>query len=120
MVKSFIGMGCYECPVCLEKHTEVVLIDERMKEQFESTKTIVVGNMLCDLHKQHQRGGYVFLVEIVDATKLRTGRIMSFRKGFFDTVFNKNPPNNKFSLGFITEEAYKKIEDDYYADSTDK
>lgn len=120
MVKSFVGMGCYECPVCLEKHTEVVLINERMKEQFESSEHYVIGNKLCDLHKQQQQDGYVFLVEIVDATKLRTGRIMSFSKDLFDTVFNKNPPNNKFSLGFITEEAFKKIEDDYYADNPDK
>ena len=120
MVKSFIGMGCYKCPVCLEKHTEVVLIDERMREQFESTKTVVVGDMLCDLHKQQQKDGYVFLVEIVDATKLRTGRIMSFSKSMFDVVFNQSPPNNKFSLGFITEEVYKKIEDDYYANNPDK
>lgn len=113
-------MGCYQCPVCLEKHTEVVLIDERMKKQFESTETVVVGNMLCDLHKRQKRDGYVFLVEIVDASKLRTGRIMSFSKSMFNVVFNQSPPNNKFSLGFITEEAFKKIENDYYADNPDK
>lgn len=113
-------MGCYECPVCLEKHTEVVLINEHLKQQFEPNETVVVGNMLCDLHKQQQRDGYVFLVEIVDSTKLRTGRIVCFSKSMFNVVFNQNPPNNKFSLGFITEEAYKKIEDDYYASNPDK
>lgn len=120
MVKSFVGMGCYECPVCLEKHTEVVLIDKRMREQFESTKTVAVGNMLCDLHKQQQQDGYVFLVEIVDATKLRTGRILSVNKDLFGAMFNQDPPSNKYSLCFITEEACKKIEDDYYANNPDK
>ena len=111
MAKSFVGMGCYECPVCLEKHTEVVLINGRMKEQFESTETTVVGSMLCDEHKRQQHDGYIFLVEIDNVTsKLRTGRIMSMRKEMFDTVFNSNPPKNEFSLGFIEEEGFKQIE----------
>lgn len=111
MVKSFVGMGCYQCPICLEKHTEVVIIDESFKERFESTDTVVVGSMLCDEHKRQQQDRYIFLVEIDNVTsKLRTGRIMSIRKEMFNDVFSSNPPNNKFSLGFIEEEGFKKIE----------
>lgn len=86
MSKSHVAMGHYECPVCLKKHNESVLLDKRLKDSFEE-KEYLLGYDLCPEHQKLYEDGYIALIE-VDENKLRTGCIAHLRKTVFDQMFD--------------------------------
>jgi hypothetical protein len=54
MEKSYIGMGHMICPVCHEKHDEVILVDKRMNNTLDHIHPfvyeMVMGYELCPKH----------------------------------------------------------------------
>lgn len=94
MTKSYVGMGAEMCPVCGCSHSEVVLLDRRLHETFESGIHLV-GMSLCPEHEA-MRAEYVALVEISEPpTKStlaheikRTGRIAHVRRTAAAQIFD--------------------------------
>ena len=89
-----VGMGHYQCPVCLEE-TSVVVVDTQLK----FTPTIegevgCVGHELCDTHAAQNEEGYLFFIELADAPKgqlrTRTGRLLSIKEDVTKHVFDSS------------------------------
>lgn len=60
MTKSHVGMGFQLCPICYEKHDEVVLLDRQLKDSLEHDN--FMGFSLCPKHED-MKTEYIALVE---------------------------------------------------------
>ncbi len=60
MNKSHVGLGYQLCPICYEKHDEVVLLDRRLKDSLEHDN--LMGFPLCPKHEA-MKAEYLALVE---------------------------------------------------------
>lgn len=91
MDKSHVGMGAHICPVCLEKHDEVVLLHRFLRPVLGTDE--IVGWELCPEHLQMYQDGYVALVEVENqprnlADAKRTGQIAHVRSEAWPHLFN--------------------------------
>lgn len=95
MTKSHVGMGYQVCPICYTKHSEVVLLDRRLRDSLERDN--FVGFELCKEHADLQED-YVGIVEIENqgnqVTRLSpksvkpTGRYAMVRREAASHIFN--------------------------------
>lgn len=60
-MKSHVSMGHEVCPICYEHHSEVILLDKRLRNTLE--RKTVTGISLCPKHKAMQ-AEYVALVAV--------------------------------------------------------
>jgi len=76
--KSYVGMGHYVCPVCLKEHSEVVLLDKRLKNTLTCHE--FAGWEICAEHQKLIDEGRTALIEVTSdknsslSTPFRTGR----------------------------------------------
>ncbi len=95
MEKSHVGMGHKICPVCGEKHDEVVLLDRRFQKTLE--RDMFIGYELCPKHTaEAEEHDAVFLVETTSDKKSFTGGVARITKHVADEVFNIPLGTNKF------------------------
>lgn len=109
-MKSFVALGHYYCPVCLEATEEAVLLDKRLKGSLE--KDNFMGWEVCTVHEQQFNEGYIALIESTSNNpsqydKGRTGNFAMIRKEVFDQIFSI-PTNSK--VVFIDPEAFKQLQ----------
>lgn len=101
--KSHVGMGYSLCPVCGIKHSEVVLLDKRLKDTL--TQHEFMGFDLCPEHEA-MREEYIALVEIKatpqgtnakpkDVHNSRTGLIAHVKRPAFKEIFNVDVPDTQ-------------------------
>ena len=60
-MKSHVGLGYNVCPICYQKHNEVVLLDKRLKNSLERDNFL--GFEICPEHKAMEKE-YVGLVVV--------------------------------------------------------
>lgn len=103
MTKSHVGTGYMVCPVCGEKHDEVVLLDRRLKDSLEPESAL--GWALCPAHAR-MKDEYVALVEVEEepsgvnplATAKRTGQIAHVRRIAYTKLFKGALPPDVMSF----------------------
>jgi hypothetical protein len=90
--KSHVGMGYHLCPICYEKHDEVVLIDKHLRNTLEREN--FAGFELCPKHKE-MAGEYIALVEVSNKAPVTqmheakpTGKVAHIRRSAWSLVFN--------------------------------
>lgn len=93
--KSSVGMGFHVCPVCGQKHDEVVLIDRMLRDRL--TTNMFAGWSMCKDHQRLYDEGYIALIEAKnEPTGLndadRTGQIAHVRKEAWPNIFNAPVP----------------------------
>lgn len=97
--KSHVGMGFAVCPICGQKHDEVVLLDKRLKNSLDREN--FTGWLLCPTHKAME-AEFIALVEVEEepkgdehtklATAKRTGNLAHVRRAVWNDIFNVSPP----------------------------
>lgn len=112
--KSHVAMGAEICPVCLEPHNEVVVLNRTLKATLPPK--INMGWSLCAEHQRQKEEGFILLVEVSqevhtlnDASQVRTGRAVSIRASVWEDMMNAPPPPDQF--GFILPGFIEKIEE---------
>lgn len=102
-----VGMAHQVCPVCGDKHDEVVLLDKHLRNKFEP-QSVAVGISLCPLHRQQIDDGFVILVEVDEGKSTltldsqgnsvlkpenayRTGNIISLRRTTYEQLLGAIP-----------------------------
>jgi hypothetical protein len=108
------------CPICGKEHdTNTILLDRRMKKQFETKTTTGYG--LCEDCQKKKDEGYLALI-VCDPAKTqpvdghvkmenayRTGEIVHIKREVFGKIFNTNIGNNDFV--FIEPEVVSKLKE---------
>jgi hypothetical protein len=107
--KSHVAMGYYLCPVCLTKHTEVVVLDKKLKASLPPS--VFVDWDLCKEHAKLSLENYVHIVEVSSevtsmeqSVEVRTGKAASIRETIWNDIMNAPIPKNRFAfvnLGLI-------------------
>ena len=111
--KSHVGMGYALCPVCGEKHDEVVLLQTRMGAPPKLNRDNFTGWAMCPEHQKLKDEGYVAMVVVTNTeqptleTANRTGDIMHVRESVWPRIFNVPVPPK--GLAFIDLEAFTQI-----------
>jgi len=110
--KSHVGMGHHVCPICYEKHDEVVLLDRRLLPTLE--RDSFLGVKLCEACKALE-AEYVALVAIsndytgkMTVEKARpTGTVVRVRRSVWQDIFDLPCP----ALAFVycTQEMADKL-----------
>ena len=114
-MKDYVGMGYHLCPVCLEKHDEVVLLDKRLEKTLEREN--FVGWELCAKHKDLFARGYVALIEVTNDSgptlenARRTGRVAHLNKRAWGQLLNVEFPTT--SIAFVGVEVMEMFEQVY-------
>lgn len=102
-MKSHVGMGHDECPICGAKHNEVVLLDKSLRNTLNPTQTIGISE--CPECVAKINDDYVALVAIDEsrstapykpATAHRTGNVVWIKRIAWSTIFNTPAPKTKF------------------------
>lgn len=108
MEKSHVGMGHSVCPVCMEEHTKVVLLNTKLKKTL--TKYMFMGWALCSLHKQQEEDDFGFIIGMIPQpggkentleNLNRTGDIISIKKSVAKEILDMTFKN---SIAFGTTE----------------
>lgn len=103
-MKSYVGMGHDECPICGAKHSEVVLIDKRVRNTLDHDQTVGISE--CPECVGKIDNGYVALVAIDESkskhpytptSAYRTGNIVWIKRDSWGVVFNVPAPSTKFA-----------------------
>lgn len=110
--KSHVGMAYHVCPVCLEEHDPLVLLDRRLRKTL--TDKEFAGWALCPAHEKLRQDGYVALVEVTNqkapqklADAERTGRVAHVRVSAWPKLFNMPLPDG--GLAFVDPAALDQI-----------
>lgn len=103
-MKSYVGMGHDECPICGAKHNEAVLFDRRLRNTLEHKQ--VIGISECSECTAKINDGFVALVAIDEskskhpytpASAYRTGDVVWIKRDSWNLVFNILAPDTKFA-----------------------
>ena len=91
MSNSFVTLAQHQCPVCGKcEDTGEILLDKMMRNKFDMHT--VTGFELCSECKKKREDGFVFLVEVSDASApsfdSRTGRVVTLRESVYDQLFS--------------------------------
>ena len=111
--KSHVGMGRSVCPVCLQEHDEVVLLDTKLRKTL--TRHEFSGWAMCPEHQAKKDEGYVALVEVSNTTQptlanaKRTGNLAHVRSSVWEHLFNVPIPEQGF--GFIEGGVIEKLQE---------
>ena len=93
--KSYVGMGHSVCPICGAKHSEVVLLNMRLKSTF-TNESVPIELKLCPEHQKMKEDGYIALIEVTNKPTSfqdadRTGQIAHVRASAWDSIFFDAP-----------------------------
>jgi hypothetical protein len=102
--KSYVGMGHHICPVCGEKHDEVVLLDKRLRESL--TKDEFMGYELCLIHSENS-DEYLYMI-VVDNDQF-TGDNIQIRREAFKHLFNTSVKQEQ-KFVFTEPEVLKRLQ----------
>ena len=109
MSKSHVGMGYSICPVCGEKHDQVVLLDRALRDTLEHEQCM--GVALCPTHRNLFHEGYIALIEVRNRpvgnsleqlqTADRTGKACHLRRAVWSQLFDGAVPDG--AMAFVGE-----------------
>jgi len=112
--KSHVGMGYHLCPVCGNKHDEVVLLDKRLKATL--ARENFMGWAMCAEHQKLRDDGYIALVECKNTSPVskledadRTGRLAHIRTEVFKELLNMLVPEG--GLAFVEDGLIAKLQE---------
>lgn len=93
--KSYVGMGFSVCPVCATKHSEVVLLDQRMRMSLKRDN--FMGFEMCENDKKLKNAGFIALIEVKNkpmnfSDADRTGVVAHMKTEAFINTFGYRPP----------------------------
>lgn len=112
--KSHVGMGYYVCPICYEKHDEVVLLDTRLKQTLERDN--FMGFALCSKHDE-MRKDYLALVVVANkqtGNSLKpedanpTGEYAHIRREVVKQIFSMPVPDDQV-MAYVDQDVLDKI-----------
>lgn len=104
--KSHVGLGHQVCPICGDKHDEVVLLDKRLRNTL--TRDMTIGVSLCPKHESMSKE-YVALVGVSNTgtsrklnpeDAIRTGEVAHLRWEVADRMFSV-PMDRKQPVVFV-------------------
>lgn len=90
MAKSYVSVGVEIYPVCGAEHSEVVLLDTRMRDSMEQ-KTCV-GRSPCQEHAARIAKGYTYMLEYTREGGAPTGRYAEMPPGMWESVISQPRP----------------------------
>lgn len=103
-MKSYVGMGHDECPICGAKHNEVLLIDKFMRNTLYRDQATGISE--CPECTGKIDNGYVALVAIDESkskhpytptSAYRTGNVVWIKRDSWGVVFKVPAPRTKFA-----------------------
>lgn len=107
--KSHVAMGYHVCPVCLNKHTEVVVLNKKLQKTLPPK--VFVGWDMCEQHAKLSTENYVHIVEVSSevtsmeqSVEVRTGKAASIREHVWEHFMTVPVPKGRFAFvspGFI-------------------
>jgi hypothetical protein len=111
MEKSHVGMGFHVCPVCGQKHDEVVLLNRFLRNTL--TQHEFMGWAMCEEHQKLCHEGYTALVEVANQPKSladaeRTGNIAHVRNERWAQMFNMPLPDK--GIAFVEPEVFTMLQ----------
>lgn len=96
--KSHVGMGFSVCPICYEKHDEVVILDTRLHNSLKRDN--FMGFSLCPTHKGMKKE-FVGLVEVKNGSQnltpkdaQPTGQVAMVKRTAAANIFNVTIPDD--------------------------
>ena len=112
MNKSHVGLGCTSCPICGAEHSEVVLLNKRLRSSLPRRQVIDIA--LCPEHAAKVEE-YAALVGIdtakstqpyKPATVWRTGEYVHIRRDAWPRIFNVPAPE---TFAYCDNETIEKL-----------
>lgn len=97
MTKSHVSMEQHQCAVCgITYDTGAILLDKRLRANLE--RYTVTGSGMCPEHQKLKDDGYVALIEVTEAMKLRTGIILHVRASVWAQIFDVPVPPESIAM----------------------